>query len=256
MENLFTHSELEEICEHAQHPDWLIPNMIGFGLKKTTIFCVSIEKGLILAQGNEFTGTNHIRTRHRFGRQEWKEGESEEIDRASQFSLAVAPIDYMSIAESIYEKKNLKPSLNGNLDQFEVYEGKHTHQDGQRITYRLVVYKGTPVIHTLFPVSDKRNKAQVINLRAGGTRFTHSLRNEQVTYTTKYYNRAGKVVIKLIIKGIVGYRFERYYVEVSEEIRTYPVTTFIKELVYDQVLIYPSIQALRFEVCDTSLLEM
>jgi hypothetical protein len=167
-------------------------------------------------------------------------------------------VDYITIAESIYKPENLTQEDNRNLHLYEKYNGSHTHADGMVVKYRLLVYAGTKIIHTLHPTRSKYNRPRgVKNLRAGRAHWSYDTRRALTVYSIPFYNKSDVELFKLIVRSIRFYPIERWYVQVNGATDHYPVTTFIKEVIHSKNLDYFDIQqrAMILDFGDLSLPE-
>lgn len=120
------------------------------------IVCVSF-KGLVMIKGNSHTGYQHIRERHIF----WTTksySTGKEFQAQSKFPQNIAPIDFLKIADKIYSTENLLvKNEHQDSDKFEKYIGEYA-LDGENLEkVNLILYKGTSIIHSLYPQSNKHN---------------------------------------------------------------------------------------------------
>ncbi|GAB2554569.1 hypothetical protein [Spirosoma areae] len=229
-EDLLIQGEIQAVLEEAKKPDWSNPNLMGIGGRKTSIHRVLATIGLIMVNGNESTGLQHIRERHQFGRQVWRE-DKDELSITSEIRFGVAPYDYLTIAESIYKPENHRADLNKRPEEFDFYLGTHVHKNGDLIEYKLLTYKGTGVIHTLFPTKSDNQSKKLLKYRQCATGWVNDVRRGLHTYTVPYEDKAGSEVFRLVIRGIRGYPVERWYIQINEGNTINPQTIFVKELV-------------------------
>jgi hypothetical protein len=238
-EDLLTQEEIQLVIVEVKKPEWENRNLMGVGGKKTSIFRISLPTGLIMIRGNKYTGLDHIEERHRFGQQTWRE-DKDELIVSSEFRFGVSPFDLIHIAESVYKPDNSRLDLNNRPDEFDLYVGTHIYKNGDPADFRLLTYKGTSIIHTLFPVktdnprkkllSEKKHK-DLLKYRQCRVGMTFDARGSLHTYTIPYKNKAGQEVFQVLIRGIDRYPLERWYVQINEGSLAYPQTVFIKEIV-------------------------
>lgn len=232
-EDLLTLNEIASVLLEAQSPEWLTPNLIGLGQRKTSIFSVSTETGIIMVRGNDSTGMEHITQRHRFGRQVWRQ-DKDKLETTSEFRYGIAPYKYSLIAMSVYKPENLDVGKNTRPGEFDLYIGKHLHLNGDWVTYKLLTYKGTGIVHTLFPNKTDNHRKRLLTFCQGNTGWKWNLKSGIHTYTIPYKNKAGHEVFQFIIRGISGYSPERWYVQLNEVADpVYPQTVFLGEIVLE-----------------------
>jgi hypothetical protein len=75
--------------------------------------------------------------------------------------------DYIKIAEELYTPDNISIEKNKEPEIFDVFEGHVNEENNGNSKYRMVLYKNTKIVHTLFPKSDKHNKKKYIDFRRG-----------------------------------------------------------------------------------------
>jgi len=115
---------------------------------------ITARKKLILIEGDEETGTAHFLSRHRPFTNTFTQI-SDGFIRTSRFPTDKGGLfDLMPIMEFVYDENHLQTKQNKYPDFVEVYDAKIPSLDNQK--YRLIVYKGTKIVHTFFPV--ERNK--------------------------------------------------------------------------------------------------
>jgi hypothetical protein len=171
MERLLNLIELEEIQMEAKS-NLMLRNPMALNIYPTksikNIVKISQLKGVIFVEGNDDTGFNHIHARHEF----WTKAVQlkQDVDNStvrdfpSKFRTDNVPFfDYITIADSIYSDSNKVDSKKTEL--FDVYVGDHLHKDGTKREYRLVMYKNTLVVHTLYPTKGINNIKQIKGFR-------------------------------------------------------------------------------------------
>ena len=120
------------------------------------ILSISPIKKLIFIQGDSFTGLEHINLRHRFYTNAHSKISDNLFVETSRFNKDSGTLlDYHKISEAIYKEENVDPK-NNKPNLFDVYKGKVDINDD--IEYRLILYKSTKIVHTLFPI--EKNKAK------------------------------------------------------------------------------------------------
>lgn len=201
MEELLSKEEIEAILKESKHPRYSAPNTIFFTLKKTHIFSYSSESGLIIIQGNEDTGLEHIQLRHSktSNKPYWKEGNK--LENQSRLMLGLAPFQYISVASEIYKPENRSDEKNRRPELFDVYIGEYTHKNNLSVEYTLITYKNTGIIHTFFVSDNKKpfNKKKILDLRRGWSYGTSYPTQQKQVLKTPYYDPNNFEIVSVII---------------------------------------------------------
>jgi len=168
-ENLLTKEEIVEVLVNAKSsPELKDPNIISIGKEKTSIYKISPQKEIIFIRGNSYTGFIHINERHSFWSENYfwiKNEEKIKLDNPSKFNEKSIPIvDYVKIADALYSVENLNPTKNKDPELFEMYSGVVLDE---HMKYHMLIYKGTKIIHTLFPHKKMYNKKKIIDFKRG-----------------------------------------------------------------------------------------
>ncbi|MFG4003447.1 hypothetical protein [Flavobacterium aquidurense] len=167
MEQLLSREDIEEIlCNDTDNP---VFKYYGLRLMSTDkhsfkeVIAISDKHNLILIKGNEDTGNEHIRERHNF----WStkkyvvpdENGGFRFQNQSRFPMGVAPIDYLKIADEIYSKENLiENNSHVMAEQFDLYIGAYLFDKTDKEKVKLLLYKGTKIVHSLFLARDSYNQ--------------------------------------------------------------------------------------------------
>ena len=202
MEELFSIDEINEIIQEATKDDYKQPNLFFPTLSKLQIYKVS-KKGLILVHGNEFTGKKHIELRHCItSRHPFKDNPTKFI---------VVPIEYLTVADSIYKESNLDIAKNSRPDLFECYTGKHNDT-----TYRLILYKNSKIIHTLYAIIKGKpfNKYVKHDLIQGFYAASIDLLTGKQIFTSYYYDSDNRKKFKILLECE---EFEKWYIEILDD---------------------------------------
>ena len=196
-EDLLTSEEIKAILDEASSGYWADPRLVGLTSKKASIFRISHTSNLIMVNGNDATGVHHITYRHRFGRQVWRE-DKEELSKTSEMRTGISSHDYLGIAESVYKAGNRRDDLNWRVDEFDMYVGNHIHTNGELIQYRLLTYKGTGIVHTLYPTKSG-NQRKKIKYRQGGTHWKWNTMRGRHVYSTPIIIKQVRLYLKLLL---------------------------------------------------------
>lgn len=167
MEQLLSIQDIEEILSNNR--DNPVFKYYGVRLMPTDkhsfkeVIAISDKHNLILIKGNEDTGNEHIRERHNF----WStkkyivpdDNGGLRFQNQSRFPMGVAPIDYLKIADEIYSKENLiENNTHVMAEQFDLYIGEYLFDKPDKEKVKLLLYKGTKIVHSLFLARDSYNQ--------------------------------------------------------------------------------------------------
>lgn len=234
-EEIFTKEELIQIIKEAKKPIYSEPNLIHLGSNKLSIRGVSQNNGLILVYGNEWTGFKHIRERHCHTSRKpyWH---NNRIDNPTKFNPITAPIDYLFIASTIFKTENINFEKNKKPETFDLYIGLSKDVFGTAIEYRLILYKDSKIIHTLFINDNKKpfNKKKILNLRQGWVNSSHDLINSIQTFDFSYFNNEDIPIFKVIIRYLEVENKEKWYIQINLNDGTPHYTSFVNEFLCKQ----------------------
>lgn len=203
-EELFTRNEIIVIERTVMtSPGFRDPNAIGIGENKLSILKVSPKNGLIFTQGNEDTGFTHIQNRHNFWTDKfyWKNSpKGFHLENPSKFNRkSISLFDYSDIADDLFKSENLNSFKNKRDDVFDLYLGFVTNKVNGDMNYRMLLYRGTKIIHTLFPEERTNNKKKHIDLVRGEAEGKFFLNNGILTLSVPYLNHENRVIYSLQI---------------------------------------------------------
>lgn len=134
-------------------------------LSQNKILRISDNKNLILIKGNEDTGYEHIVNRHIFWSTKiYKKIENDQtvFQNQSRFPKDQYPLLFVKIAEEIYNEDNyVEDNPHEESDKYDLYVGDYSFDSVKKEKVKLLLYKGTKIIHSLFPKSDSHNQKRV-----------------------------------------------------------------------------------------------
>lgn len=210
-EVLLTKSQLADIEEDARDPllkDTRYLHLLGSG--PISIYRVSPVAELILIKGNEHTGMLHINARHGFhSPRNWQvhsvagEAPTVRLDDPSRFRRIQVPIlNYVAIAEAVYLQGNLDAAGNKRPEVFDKYVGDYTSPDGVVERHVLLLYRGTKIIHTLFPQKSTNNQKQLrgFPFKRGLVSFEEHLGASATDFIIPYSDDSGQTKYALMIR--------------------------------------------------------
>ena len=211
-EVLLTPEQLAEIAKDADDPALKNPFRMHIrGFSAASIRRVSAQHDLVLVEGNEHTGLKHIRERHNsLGfKQAWKTHLTKKgqpvtrPDTPGQFRPTVIPeFDYVTIAEAVYSAGTRDTTGNKRPEVFEKFVGDYTHPDGLVDRHVLLLYKGTKVIHTLYPLRSTHNRKvpERFSLIRGHASTSWKVASGFITVTIPYYGTGSKQLYDLVFE--------------------------------------------------------
>jgi hypothetical protein len=158
---------IEHIQRKAEDPIWKMGILAAFTKNWYDILAVS-QLDLIHFLGNPDTGWNHIRERHGFYSDTNYFGYGK-IGNPSKFTRSSIPIyDFVNVADDIYFSGKKETDNHKKSEIFDKYTGKsnrYTGSDGTQKNFCLVLYKGTRIVHSLYPENDLENNRPKRNLK-------------------------------------------------------------------------------------------
>jgi len=171
--------------------------------------CFLSPRGMVFIYGNDHFGTIHINARHGWFTEggEWRREASgrEFLDNPSKFAKESTPFDdYSRIADEIYQPANLVPSKAD--DVFEKYTGVCDYEGEKGLVFHLLVYRGTKIVHTLFPHSKHFNrvKRNILNYKKGKLSVEEKPFYDLLIGKQPYYN--ANFIIRYIIIVLLNNR--------------------------------------------------
>jgi hypothetical protein len=202
-ENLLSVDEIRWV-ENALNniPALKHPFVIGEVSHRLSILKITSEKGLVFIWGDNNTGFNHLNDRHSYWSEKtyWETNNGKiKLGDPSKFSKESLPIfDYFKISEAIYVEGNLNTEKNKHPEIFDVYIGEVEDESKKLLRYRMVLYKGTKIVHTLFPEQLKHNKKRVeINLRRGRAKGMFYIEQGKLDIEVPYYDNNDVAIYSL-----------------------------------------------------------
>ena len=195
---------------------------------------MSPKKKLILIYGNEHFGFEHINNRHSNSpkKTNWQTIDkaplditnrlSPKLDSPSRFSNQTIPFEhYTKIADEIFDKQNLNSAKNKKPNILDLYIGKTDKNATNELKeYRLLVYKKSKIIHTLFPTDSKtKNKRKgQFNFERMSPKGKYTFGKEEILIHLEvpYCNYYKEIRYVFIIRRFFVAKMERLYIQVNE----------------------------------------
>ena len=191
------------------------------------------DKNLILIKGNLDTAYEHIKISHNYwSTQPYPKGDG--FQAQSKFPIDILPINFIEIADSIYSTENfVVNNEHKDSDKFEKYFGLYSFDGKTEEKINLILYKGTKIIHSLYPQSNKHNK----NRNRTKYPFTrgivkisnlNSLKKIKEIYIP-YFGTDLKLKYSILIEKFILKEIEEWRILVYDENRNYKFDYYIGE---------------------------
>jgi hypothetical protein len=222
VEGFLTQEEIELVLNEAINPIYKDPTVLTLGMKKTDIVRVTPIHELILINGNTKTGLTHINQRHiqfqekpKWIKQKDKEGMKYfKLDKPSFFHSSIVPIwDYPKIADELFKPNNLNIIDNRTPDFTDLYTGIFAPKNYEPAPYRLLLYKGTKIIHNLYPITDKFSPVRVLNFKRGTPSSIFQVKTSLTTIEIPYYDQNKVIRYKIIFHHDNYKMIERIFIK-------------------------------------------
>ncbi len=173
----------------------------------TALIAVSDHNSLFLIKGNKDTGYEHIIDRHNYWSTKLytikKENGETVFQHQSRFPGDVSPIHFTKIADEIYKPENLiTENIHKDSNKFDLYIGEYFFENEKKEKVKLLIYKDTKIIHSLFLQSAKFNKKRVkkFPFARGVVKYAKKKPNEVRKVLIPYLNSKGKLCFGITIE--------------------------------------------------------
>ncbi len=223
-EKLFTKEQLTQIIKLAEgDSSYIGGDTLDGDATEISILTVSKQNNLIFTEGNKDTGFTHLRNRHNYFSyiNYWKLDDVglNKLDKPSKFHPKMMPIiDFVKIADHIYDPENKNITRNSKPNSFDKYTGEYIYDTNHTETYHLILYKDTKVVHTMFPQSKKMNSK--IRTKYGKGIVTVSTKLPEFTHdlVVPYENNKHVAVFSILIRKYLKELKERSYIQKHDEV--------------------------------------
>lgn len=225
MEKLFSKEDIYEIEKEAlDNFEWYHnAHVLDGKSNERSIKTISKNKELIIVEGNDDTGFKHFNNRHSYFsfKNYWTPNDTGyRLDDPSKFHQKMIPIiDYVKIAEAIFTPENKNITKNNRPDFFDKYTGVYTNPDSSEAMFHMLTYKGTKIIHTMFPEKKKYNVKNKTKYAKGIV--TSKLKiagNENYNdLLIPYENHLGIAVYSILIRKFYNEKIERLIIQKHDE---------------------------------------
>jgi hypothetical protein len=209
MEKLFSQEDIARIKRDAEENllDYWDVRVGTRNSTERTLITISKEKKLIIAHGNEDTGWEHLRNRHApyTFKNYWKSnGEGlQNLDNPGKFHPRMMPIiDYVKIADVIFDESNRNIEKNKRPDLFDMFTGSYVFESEPVETYHLFVYKDTRIVHTLFPHRKKNNPKNKTDFAKGAVSVETKHQEGFVDLRVPYLNEHERPAFSVLVRKI------------------------------------------------------
>jgi hypothetical protein len=213
-EELFSQQDLIDIQKEALH----FGNQGGIGYNRQliaingqatakTITTISKNNKLIFVKGNEHTGFAHIVDRHsRLSLKNYwitREKNNPKLDNPTKFHPQMHPIiHFVEIADVIFNPQNKNESENKKPELFDLYIGIYNFTGKLEEKYRLLTYKDTKIVHTLFLVDNKKkyNPKKICDFAKGSVSSSFKLPEGYDDLIVPYQDAQGIIRYSILIR--------------------------------------------------------
>ena len=219
---LLSYEEIQLIVAEAARPHFKDPRIIVFSRKRTDVIRVSTINQLIFIEGDVNTGFAHINQRHSqyHEKPHWRKTKGKDgtnywqLQTHSFFSNSVTPyFDYPNIADSIYKNENLNIEENTNPENYDLYSGTYQSPKDGTIPFKLVLYKGTKIVHNLYPNTNIFTPERVLNYKKGSLSATYSAKNCLATIRIPYRDRKKLIKYRIVFLQDYFHKREKILIE-------------------------------------------
>jgi hypothetical protein len=128
--------------------------------------------------------------------------------------------DYPKIADSIFKSENKNIEENTNPENYDLYFGKYKSPKDGTIPYKLLLYKGTKIVHNLYPDTNEFTPKRVLNFKKGSLSASYNVKKCQVTIKIPYYDRKKAVRYKIVFFQDYFHKREQVIIEKINENKT------------------------------------
>jgi hypothetical protein len=250
MEDLLIEIQIKSILIEAKKDCYQNIWYLNPGKTPSCVIKISNKKNLILIRGNQDTGHQHIQFRHSYtSMDKWINGKP---DKPSKFKVGSNFSHILTISEEIFSESNKKNDKNKNPHLFDVYEGTYKHEDNKSIKYRLVLYRNTKIIHTVFPIRSKFNRKIVKHFPF--IRSQLSTRYKAMNAEREYYFDFLDEFENIRYKSTTTYDEYRKSIKMYVTDMSSNLTYLVYESTFEEVLEF-GLQMINESIKDTKIIE-
>jgi len=219
MELLFSKEQISEILTEADsNLNYYLGTVVFNGESTdTSILTISQDKKLIFVEGNDHTGFKHLRERHapftfkNYWVSDDKNGSR--LDKPSKFNPKMMPIvEYLKIADFIFSDNNKNDQKNKRPDIFDLFTGTYCFESDVLETFHLIIYKGTRLVHSLFPDKKTHNRKNKTNYGKGFVSTKTKYPEAHNNLIIPYENENGKTAYSVLIRKFYKEKIERTFI--------------------------------------------
>lgn len=144
---------IQYLNKKASDPIWGMGVLAAFRKNWYSIIAVS-PRNLIHFYGNEDTGWEHIQSRHSYYSEKMYFGKGATGDPSKFTSKSIPIYDFVNVADDIYMQGVVDEKEHPDAMLFVKYVGqstRYTDSTGVPKDFVLILYRGTKIVHSLFP---------------------------------------------------------------------------------------------------------
>lgn len=204
--------ELRAIERAASNPIYRQGFAADLSTARTAITRVSPRHGIIFPFGTSDSGFQHIQERHDYydGRQTWSAKPSKDgstsihlDEHPSRFGPRELLIETLPlVVDDILSNPSEKPSQNTRPDMFDVLEGTWTDHAEKKWVCKLILYKGTHIVHTVYPKRTPHRKKKIVDFVRGDAIASLGAKEGEVKLRiiVPYLDHLGRIAYQLIVE--------------------------------------------------------
>ena len=135
------------------------------------------------------------------------------LDKPGKFHPKMMPIvEYVKIADAVFEMKNKNVTKNNRPDLFDKYTGVYCFEDEKAETFHLIMYKDTKLVHSLFPDKKTHNRKLKTKYGKGFVSTKTKFPEAHNDLVVPYENEKGKIAYSVLIRKFYNEKIERTFI--------------------------------------------
>lgn len=213
---------IDEIHRQAADIVWRMGVYAKFAQNWYDIMTIS-PSGLIHFKGNSDTGFDHISERHGFFSSSGYFGNGA-LGNPNKFSRSSTPMeDYRCVGDDVFLQQQKDTKTHIDEDIFEKYRGTSTRfsgSDGTPVEFHLVLYKGTRIVHSIYPAKNidgklpKRVLKNLVRDKANIKAFTRPC-DDYYIFRIPYINEQDITRYEIIFKIDIETKMSKGYIRLN-----------------------------------------
>lgn len=232
---------INEVHRQAGDVIWRLGIWGKFTKNWYDVFTIS-PAGLIHISGNDDTGWKHIMERHGYFSNSSYFG-SGAIGNPNKFNREIRPgEEYRNIGDDIFmqQQRDLRPHPDDQLfEKFKGVSSNYSGSDGTSKEFNLILYKGTRIVHSLYPTKNLEGKLpkRVLSTLTRSKTKINAVSNFEADYyiiNIPYDNEEGITRYIIIFKLDVETMMAKGYLQLNDLVGN-PVQTTYPHICYFKI---------------------